>query len=42
MIKRLFDEKKICLKMLKRLLKDYQNNQNLNLITLILLFNEIH
>jgi len=43
MIKRLYDEKKIPLKMLKRLLKDYQQKQNLNLLLVaFLIFNEIH
>jgi len=43
MLKRLYDEKKIPLKMLKRLLKDYQNKQNLNfLLAAFLLFNEVN
>jgi hypothetical protein len=43
MIKRLYDEKKIPLEMLERLLKDYQNKQNLNLLLVaFLLFNKVH
>ena len=43
MIKRLYDEKKIPLKMLKRLLKDYQHKENLNLLLVAFhIFDKIH